>query len=90
MNAFRLRFPVLAAGFLLSAVALRAHPGHALREASPAHLFTSPDHLAVLALGGVALWFTARLVQRRWPRLLLRSAGAAAILTAAVLWGIRA
>ena len=75
----------------LTALALtaQAHPGHALHDATPQHLLTSPDHLAVLALGGVALWLTGRFAQRQMPRRILQGAGVAAILTAAVIWGIR-
>jgi hypothetical protein len=68
----------------------QAHPGHGLHDASPTHLLTSPDHLAVLALGGAAAWFGARWVGRRLPRRLLQILGVAALTTAAVLWGIRA
>jgi hypothetical protein len=55
----------------------------------PGHLLTSPDHLAVLVLGGVTLWLVGRFVQRQLPRRLLQGAGLAALLTAGVIWGIR-
>jgi len=67
----------------------QAHPGHDLRDATSLHLLTSPDHLAVLALGGAALWFAGRFVQRQLPRRLLQGAGLAAVLSAALIWGIR-
>ena len=75
----------------LTALALtaQAHPGHDLRNATPQHLLTSPDHLAVLALCGVALWFAGRLAQRQMPRRILQCTGVFAILTAAVIWGVR-
>jgi len=83
--------PALSVVTLALATGLaQAHPGHALRDASTAHLFTSPDHLAMLALGGAAVWIGARWVERRLPRRVLQILGAATVTTAAVLWGIRA
>lgn len=35
---------------------VEAHPGHALHEAPATHVATSPDHLALLVLGGVLLF----------------------------------
>ena len=85
------RLKLLVSSSLLTiALTAQAHPGHDLRDASPQHLLTSPDHLAVLALGGLALWLAGRFVQRQLPRRLLQGAGLAAILSAAVIWGVRA
>jgi peptidoglycan/LPS O-acetylase OafA/YrhL len=89
MNSAKFRSGSLALGSLLLAISAFAHPGHDLRDATPQHLLTSPDHLAVLALGGVALWFAGRFVQRQLPRRLLQGAGLAAVLTAALIWGVR-
>jgi hypothetical protein len=90
MNSANLRSAALAIGCLLSAIAASAHPGHDLRDATPQHLLTSPDHLVVLALGGAALWLAGRFVQRQLPRCLLQGAGFAALLASAVLWSLRA
>lgn len=80
---------VISASLTAIAITGQAHPGHDLRDATPGHLLTSPDHLAVLALGGAALWLIGRFVQRQLPRRLLQGVGVAAILTAAVIWGVR-
>ena len=86
----RLKLPTAVSAWLLAlAFTAQAHPGHDIRDASPQHLFTSPDHLAVLALSGAALWLAGRFVQRQLPRQLLQVAGLAAVLTAAVIWGAR-
>jgi hypothetical protein len=89
MNSAKFRSATMAIGCFLSALSASAHPGHALREATPQHLLTSPDHLAVLALSGGVLWFAGRFMQRRMPRRLLQGAGLVAVLTAAMVWGIR-
>ena len=87
----RLKLPTAVSAWLLAlAFTAQAHPGHDLRDATPQHLLTSPDHLAVLALGGVALWFAGRLAQRQMPRRILQCTGVVALLTSAVLWGLRA
>lgn len=78
-----------AIGYWLSAVPASAHPGHSLGDSTPGHLLTSPYHLAVLALGGVALWLAGRFVQHQLPRRLLQGTGVAALLTAIVIWGVR-
>ena len=85
-----LRLALSTATFALATGLAQAHPGHALPDASSAHLLTSPDHLAVLAVGGAAAWFGARWIERRLPRRLLQIFGVAAVTAAAVLWGIRA
>ena len=90
MLKFPLRLALSVATFALATGWVQAHPGHALRDASSAHLLTNPDHLAVLVLGGAAAWFGARWIERRLPRRLLQICGVAAVATAAVLWGIRA
>lgn len=80
---------LLSSSLLANALTAQAHPGHDLRDASPQHLLTSPDHLALLALGGFALWLAGRFVQRQLPRRLLQGAGLAAMLSAVVVWGVR-
>jgi hypothetical protein len=89
MNPTRIRLLTSAAtlAIVLHAPALHAHPGHSLGDADAQHLLTSPYHLAVLAFGGLSLWFVGRLVQRRLPRRVLQSLGLAALATAAVFWG---
>ena len=81
---------VISSALTALALTAQAHPGHDLRDATPQHLLTSPDHLAVLALGGVALWFAGRLAQRQMPRRILQCTGGVALLASAVLWGLRA
>jgi hypothetical protein len=76
-------------GYLFSVISASAHPGHSLGEHGATHIVTSPYHLTVLALGGAVLWLAGRLVQRQLPRRLLQSAGIAAVLTAALIWGVR-
>jgi hypothetical protein len=88
MNPAKFR-STLGIGYFLSAIPLLAHPGHDLREATFRHLFTSPDHLAVLVVGGAALWLVGRFAQRQLPRRLLQGAGLAVVVTAIILWGIR-
>ena len=73
---------LLAAG----AVAAHAHPGHSLSDESAMHFVTSPYHLMVLALGGVALCGAAVLAKHTVARRLLAVGGAAALLAAAALW----
>ena len=85
-----LHLALSAAALALTTGFAQAHPGHALHDANASHLLTSPDHLAVLALGGAAAWFGARWVERRLPRRALQIFGIVAIAAAAVLWGIRA
>jgi hypothetical protein len=65
-----------------------AHPGHALSDASTQHVLTSPYHLAVLALSGLALWTVGYFIHRRTARRVLQFGGAFAVATAAVLWGM--
>ncbi len=79
-----------SAATIAFALSASAHPGHDLTEVDARHLLTNPDHLAVLALSGVALWFGARQVHERMPRRLLQGTGFAAIAVAAVVWGLRA
>ena len=81
---------LISSSLLAIALTAQAHPGHDLRDASPQHLLTSPDHLAVLALGGAALWLVGRFVPRQLPRRLLQGAGLAALLGAVVIWSVRA
>jgi hypothetical protein len=96
MNSAKLRssgpalgYLPLALGYLLSVFSASAHPGHSLSGATPQHLLTSPYHLAVIAFVGIALWLAGRFVQRQLTRRLLQGAGFAAVLAAALIWGIR-
>ncbi len=81
---------VTSGATLVLALSVHAHPGHDWNDADARHLLTSTDHLAVLALAGIALCFGAHYVHDRLPRRLLQSAGIAAIVLAGVVWGIRA
>lgn len=72
------------------ALSAQAHPGHSLGDHGALHAVTSPYHLAILAVSGAALWFAGRFVQRNVPRRVLQFTGIAALLAAAVLWGVRA
>lgn len=78
-----------AAAFAL-ALSAQAHPGHDWNDADARHLLTSADHLAVLALAGIALCFGARFVQGSVARRWLQATGIAAVVFAAVVWGVRA
>lgn len=69
---------------------VHAHPGHRLGEHGASHIVTSPYHLAMLGLTGVALYVVSRFVQRRLPRRLLQGAALAALVLTAALWGMRA
>jgi hypothetical protein len=89
MKTARLLSGASALGCFLSITSASAHPGHGLGEHGATHIVTSPYHLAVLALVGAALWLVGRFVQRQLPRRLLQGAGFAAILAAALIWGIR-
>ena len=83
-------FTLAAPAFLVaSTLPAAAHPGHSLHDASPAHLLTSPDHLLVLIASGIAMLTLARLIPSRWLRRAVSGAGTVALLSAAVLWGMR-
>ena len=90
MNSANLRSIAPTIGSFLLTLSASAHPGHDIRDATPQHLLTSPDHLAVLALGGMTLWLIGRFAQCQMPRRLLQGAGVAGLLASAVLWGLRA
>ena len=66
-----------------------AHPGHDLGEHGPVHMLTSPYHLAILAVLGLAIWFAGRFIQKQLPKRLVQCSGAAVALAAVVLWGLR-
>ena len=66
----------------------RAHPGHALSDASTQHVLTSPYHLTILAVSGLALWTVGYFIHRRTARRVLQLGGAFAVLSAAGLWGM--
>ncbi|HVY68729.1 MAG TPA: hypothetical protein VHH73_02310 [Verrucomicrobiae bacterium] len=80
--------PVVVAMMAGSLVA-NAHPGHSLSGTSARHIVTSPYHLAVLTLAGLALFGAARLVKREFPRQLLQLSGATLMLMAVLVWGLR-
>jgi hypothetical protein len=67
-----------------------AHPGHAWSQASTTHVLTSPDHLAALAVAGLVVALAGCFIHRRLPRRMLQLGGAAALATAAMLWGFGA
>jgi len=69
---------------------VQAHPGHALSDASTQHVLTSPYHLAVLGLSGLALWTVGYFIHRQTARRVLQFSGAFTVATAAVLWGMGA
>ncbi|HTH47935.1 MAG TPA: hypothetical protein VMB21_10520 [Candidatus Limnocylindria bacterium] len=77
-------------GLTLAAVSVQAHPGHSLSDVSVAHLLTSPDHLAILAVGGVLMLAAAQLARQSASKRLLRHGGAVALIGAALLWSLRA
>ena len=86
----QLRFLTATAATFALALSAQAHPGHALADHGALHAVTSPYHLAILAVSGATLWFAGRLVQRALPRRALQITGGAALVTAAVLWGVGA
>lgn len=91
MNATRLvnrfvAYVALLVGTMIP-MAASAHPGHDLTQASATHIFTSPYHIMVLALGGAVLWFAGTQVQRRIPARVLSTLGVVMLVGAVVLWG---
>jgi len=82
------RLFLAAAGVASAATTLQAHPGHSLLDEGAQHALTSPFHLAVLALLGVALFAGAHLTQKVMPRRALQSLGVIAVALSAVLWGL--
>ncbi|MBI3879001.1 MAG: hypothetical protein HY301_02930 [Verrucomicrobia bacterium] len=84
------RFTVGALAVLAFAPLAHAHPGHSLTEATPLHLLTSPDHLAMLALLGGGLCVAAQFVRRPLPRRAMQFAGALGVIAAAALFAARA
>ena len=88
----RARTPALALATLalqLLARSASAHPGHSLGEHGPLHVVTSPYHLGILALAGVALWFGGRFIERRLPRRVLQACGVLTLVAAGVIWELR-
>ena len=80
----------LGIGLLIAGVPLaHAHPGHDFRSESLSHTLTSPYHLLLLTLGGIALVWGAALVQRMVARRALQFLGAGAIATATILSAIQ-
>ena len=74
---------------LAFAASAPAHPGHGLAEQGAWHAVTSPDHAAVLAVAGFGMWLGARFIQRRLARQAVQWTGAAAMLAAVLLLGVR-
>lgn len=77
---------VTAAALIVAGLTAQAHPGHSLHEASVSHYVTSPYHLIVLSLVGLALCGAAFVVSRPVLRRALATGGAAALLIAVILW----
>jgi hypothetical protein len=86
MKHLRSGVPILAIGYLLSAISAAAHPGHSLFERGPAHALTSPFHLLVLALIGSGLLLVARFVRSPKIQRLADVTGSAAVLLSALVW----
>lgn len=78
-----------SAGWFAFAPVASAHPGHAITDASAAHVLSSPDHLAVLLLFAGLMATGAQFIHRRLPRRLLQSGAVATVVSAAALWGMR-
>jgi uncharacterized membrane protein YqgA involved in biofilm formation len=76
--------------FVAATSAALAHPGHPIKGSGVAHLATSPYHLAMLASGGLLLLGAAWFIRRQTPRRVAQYAGALALASALLLWGIRA
>jgi len=72
------------------AAVAQAHPGHSPFESTPAHLLTSPYHLTLLVLASAAMIVAGQFVRRSLPRRALQCGGAATLLLAVVLFGLRA
>ena len=81
-----LKTRMTAAALLVAGLSAQAHPGHSMHEASISHYVTSPYHLIVLSLMGLALCGSAFLVKRPAVRRTLATGGAAALLIAVILW----
>ena len=67
-----------------------AHPGHSPGDHGPIHIVTSLYHLAALAGAGAGLWLGARFFARKLPRRALQTLGVLSVITAGLLWGLRA
>jgi len=81
-----LKTRMTATALLVAGLSAQAHPGHTLHEASVSHYVTSPYHLIVLSLIGLALGGAAFLVNRPALRRAFATGGAAALLIAVILW----
>jgi hypothetical protein len=75
-----------AAVLSLLPASVEAHPGHGLTEGGAIHWLTSSDHLALLALTGVAAWSIGILLKNRPFRKVMQYGGAGAVALAAVVW----
>ncbi len=79
--------------FLLSALvailpnSAQAHPGHGLTEGGAVHWMTSPDHLATLAVVGLAALCVGVFFKDRPYGKVLKYGGLASVAVAAVLRG---
>ncbi len=64
----------------------QAHPGHSLAEASPGHLLSSPDHIALLALAAFLPVYIARQIPHPVARRWLDATGVVVALATAAMW----
>ncbi|MDX1953788.1 MAG: hypothetical protein SFY81_16585 [Verrucomicrobiota bacterium] len=72
----------------LLSVTSQAHPGHDMLDHGPAHLVSSPYHLAVLSLTAIMLFAVAQFTRRPAVRRTLRFSAAVILLAATVLWTV--
>jgi hypothetical protein len=77
-----------SAGIMGSAVLAHAHPGHGLLDRGAAHIVTSPFHLFVLLMIGLALTLVANVVSAPLARRVLRVAAVALVVLTAVSWSL--
>lgn len=81
---------LISALTVLTAITSQAHPGHSLAESTPSHILTSPYHLGVLALAGVAMCWIGLAVTQPRVRMALQWVGAFAVVAAAYMWRMTA
>lgn len=77
---------ILIVAILATGPVAWAHPGHTWSDAGAGHLVTSLDHATVLAFLGILAGLFSHLLRTRGLRVIFRALGAAAILSAALLW----
>ena len=61
------------------ALQLHAHPGHSPLEHGLSHALLSPYHFLSLLAAGAALFVVGKVVQGRFPSIVLKSFGAVAL-----------